>query len=167
MTTEWLRGIGAALAVVAVGVTIALGCATTTGNRVGDSLDTSEYPPEIRDAYKVFAVRCSRCHTLARPLNARIDDPQQWVRYVQRMRLNPASGINAKNGEIILRFLLYYMHQRQKERGDQGTEVDSASEDTVPEARDEADGSRPVSTQSDGSEVGMPESQTSATEATP
>ena len=176
MTTEWFRGLGAALAVV--GVSIAISCATTT-NRIGDSLDTSQYPPDIRDAYKVFAVRCSRCHTLARPLNARINDPQQWVRYVQRMRLNPASGINAKNGEIILRFLLYYMHQRQKERGEQDTQQDTQVEqspelvepsgDVTPgAARDEEDGSRPVSSKGDGSEVGMPESQSSATtEATP
>jgi hypothetical protein len=101
---------------------IALSCAHSVSNRTGDTLDTSQYPPDIRDAYKVFAVRCSRCHTLARPLNARIRDPQQWVRYVQRMRLNPASGINAKNGETILRFLLYYMHQRERERGNQDPE---------------------------------------------
>jgi hypothetical protein len=174
MRTERLRGLVAALA--ALGVCIALSCATTT-NRIGDSLDTSQYPPEIRDAYKVFAVRCSRCHTLARPLNARINDPQQWVRYVQRMRLNPASGINAKNGEIILRFLLYYMHQRQKERGEQGTELQDSPEQSSGEpqlgaARDDGDraledGSKPVSSIGDGSEVGMPESQTSATEANP
>ena len=171
MTTEWLRGIGAALA--AAGVCIAISCATTT-NRVGDTLDTSQYPPDIRDAYKVFAVRCSRCHTLARPLNARINDPQQWVRYVQRMRLNPSSGINAKNGEIILRFLLYYMHQRQKERGEQQTGIEDSPEALLPSgeaplgaAQDVEDGSRPVSSIGDGSEVGMPESQTSATEATP
>ena len=50
-------------------------CATTS-NRRGDGLDVSQYPQDIQDAYKVFAVRCSRCHTLARPLNARIQDPQ-------------------------------------------------------------------------------------------
>jgi hypothetical protein len=178
MTTEWVRGFAAALTVVGVSVTIAISCATTTSNRIGDSLDTTQYPPDIRDAYKVFATRCSRCHTLARPLNARINDPQQWVRYVQRMRLNPASGINAKNGEIILRFLLYYMHQRQKERGgDKGAELEGSPEaesgDVPLQAADdgapEDDGSSPVSSSStsDGSEVGMPESQTSALEATP
>lgn len=177
MTTEWVRGLGVALAAVGISVSIAVSCASTVSNRVGDTLDTSQYPPDIRDAYKVFAVRCSRCHTLARPLNARINDPQQWVRYVQRMRLNPASGINAKNGEIILRFLLYYMHQRQKERGDQQPELESSPEADattgevpLPAADDGAleDGSRPVSSsKGDGSEVGMPKSQTSATEATP
>lgn len=107
---------------------IALSCAHSVSNRTGDTLDTTQYPADIRDAYKVFAVRCSRCHTLARPLNARIRDPQQWVRYVQRMRLNPSSGINAKNGETILRFLLYYMHQRERERGNQDSESEVSPE---------------------------------------
>ena len=87
--------------------------------------DVSRYPEDVQAAYKVFAVRCSRCHTLARPLNARIRDPQHWVRYVQRMRLNSASGINAKNGEIILHFLLYYMQQREAERRAKNPDADA------------------------------------------
>jgi hypothetical protein len=86
---------------------LSAGCATHEARR-GDSVDVSKYPPEIQESYRVFAVRCSRCHTLARPLNARIADPQHWVRYVNRMRLQPGSGIDAANAKIILRFLLYY-----------------------------------------------------------
>ena len=103
-----------------------LSCATSS-IRHGDTLDVSRYPDDIQAAYKVFAVRCSRCHTLARPLNARISDPQHWVRYVARMRLNSASGINAKDGETILRFLLYYMHQREQEQRDRDSEEQGAS----------------------------------------
>ena len=33
------------------------------------------------------------------------------MRYVTRMRRNPSSGINQKDAEIILRFLLYYTKQ--------------------------------------------------------
>jgi hypothetical protein len=101
---------------VCLGLTIGLygyGCAGAGSIRHGDTLDVAKYPADMRAAYKVFSVRCSRCHTLARPLNARIRDPQHWERYVARMRLNPASGINAKNGDIIIRFLVYYMQQRQ------------------------------------------------------
>jgi len=104
------------------------GCAGANSIRHGDTLDVSSYPDDMRAAYKVFAVRCSRCHALARPLNARIHDPHHWERYVARMRLNPASGINAKNGDIIIRFLVYYMHQREAaERKDkeQPDEADS------------------------------------------
>jgi hypothetical protein len=63
----------------------------------------------------VFARRCSRCHTLARPLNAQIRDPQHWVRYVTRMRRNPGSGINPQDAELILNFLLFYTAQREKD----------------------------------------------------
>lgn len=174
MTTERMRALSAALLVIGVGVSVAIGCATTTSNRTGDRLDVSQYPPDIRDAYKVFAVRCSRCHTLARPLNARIRDPQQWVRYVQRMRLNPASGINAKNGEIILRFLLYYMHEREKERGAEDTESELAPEGSGGEAppgaaddsalQDGQDGRKLVST-TDSNQVGTPKPEASETEA--
>lgn len=94
------------------------GCAGTSKVRHGDSIDVSGYPKDIQAAYEVFAVRCSRCHTLARPLNARIHDAQHWERYVARMRRNPSSGINASNAEVILRFLLYYMHQKDKAEGE-------------------------------------------------
>ena len=96
------------------------GCATHDTRR-GDRVDVSKYPEEIRDAYRVFAFRCSRCHTLARPLNARIDDPQHWVRYVRRMRRQPSSGIDDKNGETILKFLLYY-HRARLHQDESATE---------------------------------------------
>jgi hypothetical protein len=86
---------------------LALACAGTTRTRHGDRIDVASYPPAIQSAYRTFAVRCSRCHTLARPLNAHITDAQHWTRYVARMRRTPGSGINAQNAEIILRFLLY------------------------------------------------------------
>jgi hypothetical protein len=111
-----------------------VGCVSSS-IRHGDTLDVSRYPSDIQGAYKVFAVRCSRCHTLARPLNARISDPEHWERYVARMRLNSASGINAKDAEIILRFLLYYMHQREQEQRDRdSTEQKSEPTDLPPSA---------------------------------
>lgn len=97
-----------------------LGCAGVTRTRQGDRVDVSGYPPEIQEAYAVFAFRCSRCHTLARPLNAGIADPEHWRRYVTRMRRNPGSGINAHNADAILRFLLFYT---EHEKGD-GRELD-------------------------------------------
>jgi hypothetical protein len=90
-------------------------CAGTSSVRHGDRIDVSKYPNDIQEAYKVFAVRCSRCHTLARPLNARIRDPEHWVRYVTRMRRNQSSGINAKDADIILKFLLYYTERMAAE----------------------------------------------------
>jgi hypothetical protein len=99
---------------------LAAGCANMNENRRGDSVDVSSYPPDIQRAYRVFALRCSRCHTLARPLNARIYDAQHWVRYVARMRRQPGSGIDERNGELILKFLLYYHRQPGQDEEPQG-----------------------------------------------
>jgi hypothetical protein len=117
MTTDVSRAslwLGSAALLTVLGA-VAFGCAGSNRLRHGDSVDVSSYPQDVQAAYEVFAVRCSRCHTLARPLNARITDGQHWVRYVTRMRRNPSSGINEKNADIILHFLLYYMHQRALE----------------------------------------------------
>jgi hypothetical protein len=95
------------------------GCANSHETRRGDSVDVSGFPPDIRQAYRVFAVRCSRCHTLARPLNARIHDPQHWVRYVTRMRRQPGSGIDHTNADVILRFLLFYTDEVNKSETDE------------------------------------------------
>ena len=107
MTIDETRALCAALLIA-----LLLGCASGHQTRRGDRVDVSSYPEEIQHAYRVFEFRCSRCHTLARPLNARITDPQHWVRYVQRMRRQSGSGIDEQNGETILKFLLYYHRDR-------------------------------------------------------
>jgi hypothetical protein len=116
--------------VLAATLALALSCAGTSSVRFGDTVDVSGYPKEIQAAYEVFAVRCSRCHTLARPLNARITNSEHWVRYVTRMRRNPSSGINPKDAQIVLQFLLYYT-QRVVEKDSRGqgdtTEAGSTS----------------------------------------
>jgi hypothetical protein len=97
---------------------ILLSCAGAHSTRRADRVVVSSYPEEIQGAYRVFAIRCSRCHTLARPLNAHITDPQHWIRYVARMRRQPTSGINREDAKTILRFLLYYTRQKQLEAGE-------------------------------------------------
>ncbi|MDD9966599.1 MAG: hypothetical protein OXR73_10260 [Myxococcales bacterium] len=99
-------------------------CASQLEARRGDALDVSGYPPDVQAAYDVFAVRCSRCHTLARPFNARITEDAHWIRYVARMRLQPASGINQKNGEIILKFLLFYTAELRRQEASEGAPPD-------------------------------------------
>lgn len=74
----------------------------------GEGLDPSKLPENIRADYEVFAHKCSKCHSLARPLAANITDDEQWVLYVNRMRRQPASGISYVDQEAILRFLRYY-----------------------------------------------------------
>jgi hypothetical protein len=70
------------------------------------------FPSEIAAAYDVFALKCSRCHTLSRPLSASIEDYDHWVHYVARMRKMPGSGISPGDGDTILVFLKYYTEHR-------------------------------------------------------
>ncbi len=67
--------------------------------------EAASVPPDVRADYAVFAVRCSKCHSLARPLNSGIDDDGYWKTYVAKMRRQPGSGISADDSVAILRFL--------------------------------------------------------------
>jgi hypothetical protein len=92
----------AAFAAAALVTVIASAC------QRGEGLDTSKMPENIRADYALFANRCSKCHSLARPLTSNITDDEQWVLYVNRMRRQPGSGISRTDQEGILRFLKYY-----------------------------------------------------------
>jgi len=92
----------AAFAAAAIVTVIASAC------QRGEGLDPSKMPENVRADYELFANRCSKCHSLARPLTANITDDEQWVLYVNRMRRQPGSGISRTDQEGILRFLKYY-----------------------------------------------------------
>ncbi len=102
------------LALLALG---ALGCPAANAPRA-DGLDTSGMPPEVRPDYEVFAQRCSKCHTLARPLNSGITDDDYWAKYVARMRRMPGSGISPDDETRILRFLHYFSAERRKPKAE-------------------------------------------------
>ena len=70
--------------------------------------DPSTMPDEVRSDYVLFTLRCSKCHSLARPLQSGITDDVFWTEYVERMRLQPASGISPDDATHILRFLHYF-----------------------------------------------------------
>ena len=82
-----------------------------------DEVDTAKVPAELREDYAVFAQRCSKCHSLARPLTSGIDDDEYWKRYVERMRRQPASGISPEDEVPILRFLHYFSEEQKKKKG--------------------------------------------------
>jgi hypothetical protein len=84
----------------------ALGCSGWLARSEG--LDSATMPESVRADYAVFAVRCSKCHSLARPLSSGIDDDEYWAMYVARMRRQPASGISMEDSAVILRFLHYF-----------------------------------------------------------
>jgi len=75
-------------------------------------VDVSSYPPEQQKGYKVFADKCSKCHTLARPINTTMTAPE-WSRYVKRMMHKPNSGISDNQGKAIYEFLAYDQQARK------------------------------------------------------
>ncbi len=78
------------------------------------TIDVSKYPAEQQANYKVFASKCSQCHTLARPINCDFALPDEWERYVKRMMRKPNSGISPADGKKIFDFLVYDSQTRKK-----------------------------------------------------
>jgi len=77
-----------------------------------DKIDVAAYPPEMQKSYKVFAAKCSKCHTIARPINT-LMTRAEWERYVKRMMHKPNSGISDKNGKEIFDFIVYDETERK------------------------------------------------------
>ena len=90
----------------AAGAALLAGIACSSARTEG--LDPSKVPDELKSDYQRFATRCSKCHSLARPLSAGIKDDDHWENYVNRMRRQPGSGITFDDQAHILRFLKWY-----------------------------------------------------------
>lgn len=75
-------------------------------------INVSSYPPEQQKAYKVFAEKCSKCHTIARPINTTMTRTE-WEMYVKRMMHKPNSGISSNQGKEIFDFLAYDQQTRK------------------------------------------------------
>lgn len=71
-----------------------------------DKIDVSAYPAPMQSAYKLFASKCSKCHTIARPINTMMKR-DEWERYVKRMMHKPNSGINDSQGKQIFEFVVF------------------------------------------------------------
>ena len=112
-----VRGVSALLGILAFGGSFA--CASWTR----EGLDPLTMPTEVRTDYALFAQRCSKCHSLARPLTSGIDNDAYWVDYVARMRRQPASGISQEDTVGILRFLHYFSMEEKRKSGKLPTEA--------------------------------------------
>ncbi len=102
-----------ALVLAVLGGLAAWGCASWAR----EGLDPATMPADLRPDYALFALRCSKCHSLARPLTSGIDDDNYWIDYVARMRRQPASGITAEDTVGILRFLHYFSMEEKRRSG--------------------------------------------------
>lgn len=81
-----------------------------------DALDVSGYPAQQRYNYEVYARACSRCHTLARSVNAPPAGRTWWRFYVMSMRVRAdISGqtISGKDRKAVLDFIDYDEKQRK------------------------------------------------------
>jgi mono/diheme cytochrome c family protein len=75
-------------------------------------IDISTYPAAQQQGYKVFVDKCAKCHTIARPINTTMTNPE-WERYVKRMMHKPNSGISDSQGKTIYDFLAYDQQNRK------------------------------------------------------
>lgn len=99
----------------AVPVMVVASLASCAAAQRGEGVDVAAVPVALREDYELFANRCSRCHTLARPLNARVRSMVHWEAYVRRMRRQAGSGIAEEDTAGILRFLAWYNENRERE----------------------------------------------------
>lgn len=78
-----------------------------------DFIDVAAYPAKMQELYNLFTNKCSRCHTVARPINSTFT-PEEWRQYVYKMMRKPGSGLTPKTAEKIIEFLSYDAQHREK-----------------------------------------------------
>jgi len=85
-------------------------------------IDVSKYPADMKTKYKVFADKCAKCHSIARPINCEFALEDEWERYIKRM-MNKAGPtvISAADGKTIYEFLVYDSKTRKKDLYDKKT----------------------------------------------
>jgi hypothetical protein len=103
------------------------------------TINVSHYPKKMQAYYKLFLARCSKCHTIARPINAQFleltqkgesiakkEDPEIfkdtdvwkvsptiWDHYVHKMMSKHGAVISKKEGREIYEFLVYDSKKRK------------------------------------------------------
>ena len=76
-------------------------------------IDVTAYLPKMQEAYDLFTRKCSRCHTVARPINSTFA-AEEWRKYVYKMMRKPGSGLTPRTAEKIIEFLVYDAQHRDK-----------------------------------------------------
>mgnify|MGYP001603966061 CR=1 FL=1 len=81
-----------------------------------DTVDVSGYPAEQQRNYEVYARACSRCHTLARSINAPYVNEAWWEFYITNMRLRSrlrGERLAPKDIRPVLDFLDFDSNERK------------------------------------------------------
>lgn len=76
-------------------------------------IDVTAYPSKMQETYELFTRKCSRCHTVARPINSTFKS-EEWREYVYKMMKKPGSGLTPKTADQIIEFLIYDSEHRGK-----------------------------------------------------
>ena len=84
-------------------------------------IDVSKYPAEIKANYKLFTVKCGKCHTVARGINCDYVLADEWERYIKRMMRRAGDFISADEGKQLFDFLAYDSKTRKKDLFDKKT----------------------------------------------
>lgn len=91
------------------------------------AIDVSGYPQDQKARYRLFSRVCSRCHTLARAVNAPMTSRTAWELYVFGMRLRGrlggGAGFSGDEGRRIVDFLVYDSKARKIDRAAQFEEL--------------------------------------------
>lgn len=116
-TIVWITVLGVIL-LVGIGMIYALRVPqaapkTYPADKGPNFIDVTTYSPKMQEAYELFIRKCSRCHTVARPINSTFT-PEKWREYVYKMMRKPGSGLNPKTTEEIIKFLIYDSKRREK-----------------------------------------------------
>ena len=116
-TIVWLVVLGVIL-LVGIGMIYALRVPhgapkTYPADKGPNFIDVSAYSPEMQETYELFTRKCSRCHTVARPINSTFT-PEKWREYVYKMMKKPGSGLTPKTADRIIEFLVYDSQHREK-----------------------------------------------------
>jgi mono/diheme cytochrome c family protein len=77
-----------------------------TQNRDTIKLDTSGFPPEIKQGYRTFHSKCNECHGLDSSLKPSLSSTV-WTAEVKRMQAMASSQFNDEEAKAILDFLNY------------------------------------------------------------
>ena len=116
-TIVWITVLGVIL-LVGIGMIYALRAPraapkTYPADNGPNFIDVTTYSPEMQETYELFTRKCSRCHTVARPINSTFT-PEEWRKYVYKMMRKPGSGLTPKTAEKIIKFLIYDSEHREK-----------------------------------------------------
>lgn len=81
------------------------------------TIDVSKFAPAEQNNYRIFATKCSTCHTLARAINTN-KTALAWKMYIERMQKKPNSGIDDFAAPKVYQFLKFYQEHKNAQKKD-------------------------------------------------